>query len=86
MFYRFSDHVITSYSIHYTKLYDGDRKITRVGTLLELIVEKIVDAIDDFAAELAVKLDDVEEKILADEATDELNILSNIRRVSYNFV
>jgi len=78
-----SSHRSALSAVDETRLFlSGDRKITRVGTLLELIVEKIVDAIDDFAAELAVKLDDVEEKILADEATDELNILSNIRRVT----
>ncbi len=60
----------------------GIRKIVRVGALLELIIETIVDAIDDFTEDLAASLDDIEEKVLADETTNDLQKLSDIRRAT----
>jgi zinc transporter len=56
------------------------RKITTVATLLEEIVEHVVDAVDDYAEGLAGKLDDIEESMLAGTASDERTRLGEIRR------
>ena len=56
------------------------RKIATVATLLEEIVEHVVDAVDDYAEGLAGRLDDIEERMLAGTASDERTTLGEIRR------
>lgn len=58
------------------------RKITTVATLLAAIMEHVVDAVDDYAEGLASSLDDIEERILAGEASDERLKLGGIRRMA----
>jgi zinc transporter len=59
-----------------------DRKIVRVGALLEAIIEKVVDTVDDYAEALAAELDRIEESITAGELADQLPVLGNIRRTT----
>ncbi|HUU67340.1 MAG TPA: CorA family divalent cation transporter [Methyloceanibacter sp.] len=56
------------------------RKIKTVPTLLWAIVEHIVDAVDEYAEDIAGVLDEIEERILADEPSDERLTLGRIRR------
>lgn len=58
------------------------RKITTVATLLAALVEHVVDAVDDYAEDLAGSLDDIEERILAGEAGDQRGTLGGIRRTT----
>jgi len=58
------------------------RKVTSVATLFEAIVQHAVDAVDDYAEELAEDLDDIEERILADQASDERQTLGRMRRTT----
>jgi len=58
------------------------RKITTVATLFEAIVQHLIDAVDDCADELAVNLDDIEERILSEETSDERVTLGRIRRTT----
>ena len=58
------------------------RKVTNVATLFEAIVQHVVDAVDDYAEDLAETLDDVEERILAKEESDERLTLGRIRRTT----
>jgi zinc transporter len=58
------------------------RKVTTVAALFEAIVEHVVDAVDDYAEDLAVNLDDVEERILSAEVSDERQTLGRIRRTT----
>ena len=60
----------------------GRGKVTTVATLFEAIVQHVVDAVDDYAEELAETLDDVEERILTVEAGDERQALGRIRRTT----
>jgi zinc transporter len=56
------------------------RKIATVGSLLVAIVEHVVDAVDDYAEDIAGSLDEIEERILSGEAGDERATLGEIRR------
>jgi zinc transporter len=58
------------------------RKVTSVATLFEAIVQHAVDAVDDYAEELAESLDDIEERILTEQASDERQTLGRIRRTT----
>jgi len=58
------------------------RKIPMVATLLAALVEHVVDAVDNYAEGLAGSLDEIEEKILAGEASDQRVTLSDIRRTA----
>jgi zinc transporter len=56
------------------------RKVSTVGGLLVAIVEHVVDAVDDYAQDLAGVLDESEEKIGLGQAGDERAKLGEIRR------
>jgi len=58
------------------------RKIKTVPALLWTIVEHIVDAVDEYAEDIAGVLDEIEERILADEPSDERLTLGRIRRTT----
>ena len=58
------------------------RKLTNVAALFEAIVEDVIDAADDFAADLAEEISDVEERILADELSDKRQTLGRMRRTA----
>ena len=58
------------------------RKIPTVATLLAALVEHVVDAVDNYAEGLASSLDEIEEEILAGEASDQRVTLSDIRRTA----
>jgi zinc transporter len=57
-------------------------KITNVAMLFEAIVQHVVDAVDDYAEELAQRLDNIEERILSNEESDERLTLGRIRRTT----
>lgn len=56
------------------------RKITTVVTLLVAIVGHVLDAVDDYAEDIAGSLDDIEERILGGVASDDRRTLADIRR------
>jgi Mg2+ and Co2+ transporter CorA len=58
------------------------RKIATAAALLGTIVEHVADAVDTYAEDLAGSLDDIEERILADEDSDERVALGHIRRAT----
>ena len=58
------------------------RKIGTAAALLGAIVEHVADAVDTYAEDLAGSLDDIEERILADERSDERVTLGHIRRAT----
>jgi len=58
------------------------RKVTTVAALFEAIIEHVVDAVDDLAEDLAENLDDIEERILAEVASDERQTLARVRRTT----
>jgi zinc transporter len=58
------------------------RKVTTVASLFESILEHVVDAVDEYAEELAQNLDDIEERVLGEEVSDERRTLGGIRRTT----
>jgi zinc transporter len=58
----------------------GGRRTETAASLLVAIVERVIDAVDDYADRLAGTLDEIEEKIVAGEAGDERARLGEIRR------
>lgn len=56
------------------------RKIPSVAALFEAIVEHVVNAVEDYADDLAETLDDIEERILSEDASDERQVLGRMRR------
>jgi zinc transporter len=58
------------------------RKVPTVASLLDLIVEHVVDAVDRFADDVARKLDHIEERILADDTSEGGQRLVRIRRTT----
>jgi zinc transporter len=58
------------------------RKIATAAALLATIVEHVADAVDTYAEDLAGSLDNIEERILADENSDERVALGHIRRAT----
>jgi zinc transporter len=58
------------------------RKITTAVTLLVSIVEHVIDAVDDYAEDIAGSLDDIEERILGGAGRDERRRLADIRRTA----
>jgi zinc transporter len=58
------------------------RKIATAAALLGTIVEHVADAVDAYAEDLAGNLDDIEERILSDETSDERLTLGQIRRTT----
>jgi zinc transporter len=59
----------------------GSRRLANVATLLELIIERVADAIDGLADELSAKLDAVEDRLLK-KGGDERHVLARVRRTS----
>jgi zinc transporter len=57
-------------------------KVTTVAALFAAIVEHVVDAVDDYADDIAENLSDIEERILADEVSDERQALGRLRRTT----
>jgi zinc transporter len=60
----------------------GARRLPTVAGLLELIVERVVDAIDGLAEELARKIDAVEDRLISNKVTDERQKLARVRRTT----
>ena len=56
------------------------RKIPSVAALFQTIVEHVVDAVEDYADDLAQTLDDIEERILGEDVGDERQVLGRMRR------
>ncbi|MGB3022548.1 MAG: CorA family divalent cation transporter [Methyloceanibacter sp.] len=56
------------------------RKIPSVAVLFEAIVEHVVDAVEDYSDDLAETLDDIEERILGEDVSDERLVLGRMRR------
>ena len=57
-------------------------KVVSVAAVIELIVEHLVDAVDQYAEDLAGQLDRIEERILAEELSDNRQTLGTVRRTS----
>jgi zinc transporter len=58
------------------------RKLTTVAAFLEALAARVIDAVEDYTADLAQSLNDVEERILADEVSDERRTLGRMRRTA----
>jgi zinc transporter len=60
----------------------GGLEIPSGGALLEAILDRVVDAADDLADRYSTTLDDIEEKILADEIDEGRPVVGRVRRNS----
>jgi len=58
------------------------KNIPSVAALVEAIFKRVVDSVDDYAKTLAENLDDIEEMILVDKASDQRDALGRIRRAT----
>ena len=58
------------------------RKVTTVAALFKSILEHVFDAVDDYAEDIAENLDDIEERILGEEVSNERQMLGRIRRTT----
>jgi zinc transporter len=62
-------------------LADG-RKLTRVASLLELIVDHVADSIDAYADRLDEDMDEIEEELWLRNASDQRQKLSGVRKAT----
>jgi zinc transporter len=60
----------------------GGLEVPTAAALLETMLDRVVDAIDDLADQYSNKLDRIEERILADEIDEGRPIISRVRRNS----
>lgn len=65
----------------YKELIEG-RRIAAAVPLLGAIAEHVVEAVEDYAEDLARELDAIEDKILSDKVSDERTVLGRIRRTT----
>jgi zinc transporter len=59
---------------------EGGRQIESAAALLEVIVENVADTIDRLSDRIAKSLDEIEEQMLSDDATDLRQKLGRLRR------
>jgi zinc transporter len=57
-------------------------KVASVAAVIESIVEHLVDSVDQYAEDLAGRLDHIEERILAEHVSDDRQMLGRVRRTS----
>jgi zinc transporter len=60
----------------------GGLEIPTVAALLEAILDRVVDAVDDLAERYSTTLDSIEERVLADEIDEGRPVVSRVRRNS----
>jgi hypothetical protein len=60
-----------------------NRSISGSVEFLKVIVEYVVDSVDQYAVRLVNDLDDIEEKMLADESSNERRLIAQIRAAEY---
>ena len=60
----------------------GGLEISTASALLEVILDRVVDAADDLADRYSTTLDSIEEKVLADEIDEGRPVVSRVRRNS----
>src|SRR5262249_28661258 len=63
-----------------TALTDGERKLTHVAALLELLVEHVADGIDTVADDLGAELDEIEDDLARRSLEFERQKLARVRR------
>lgn len=75
-------HALSSIEAAHQEVACGGRPLASVASLLELIVERIVDTIDALADELAKQIDAIEDGLIDRKVRDERQNLSKMRRTS----
>jgi zinc transporter len=60
----------------------GGLEISTASVLLEVVLDRVVDAADDLADRYSTTLDSIEEKVLADEIDEGRPVVSRVRRNS----
>src|SRR5262249_13067030 len=75
-------HALSAAEAARNEIAGGARRLPSVAALLELIVERIVDAIDHLANNLNNELDAIEDKLLTGKDDDERRKLARLRRTS----
>jgi len=75
-------HALTAPHATRTALADGERKLTHVAALLELLVEQVADGIDTVADDLGEELDQIEDDLARRSLEFERQKLARVRRTS----
>jgi zinc transporter len=57
-------------------------KVASPSTLLELLIEQTIEAVDRYAETLGSDLDRIEERILADDTSVDRNVIGRVRRLT----
>jgi zinc transporter len=75
-------HALSSVEAARREVECGARRLPTVAGLLELVVERVVDAIDSLAEDVAKELDAIEDRLLSHKITDERQKLGRLRKTT----